>query len=52
MIGDMVRKILGIKVIDTTELRRKAREGRQLTRMARSERTDKLFETLIAEVRK
>lgn len=52
MIGGWVRKVLGIKVADTSELRRAAKEQRQLSRMARSERTDKIFETLIAEVRK
>jgi len=48
----LLRKLLGIHVADTAGLRRHAKEQRQLTRLARSERTDKLFETLIAEVRK
>lgn len=52
MIADMVRKLLGIKVANTDELRRAAKQERMLSRMARSERTDKIFETLIAEVRK
>lgn len=49
---DWVRKVLGIRVADTSELRRAVKEQRQLSRMARSERTDKIFQTLIAEVRK
>lgn len=46
----IIRKLLGIA--DTAELRRIATEQRMLSRMARAERTDKIFETLIAEVRK
>lgn len=49
---EMIRRLLGIQVADTEELRRQTREERQLVRLARSERTDKLFETIIAEVRK
>lgn len=49
---DLIRKWLGIQVANTDELRRETREQRQLVRLARSERTDKLFETIIAEVRK
>lgn len=52
MIGDWVRKMLGIKVADTSILKLQAKEQRMLARLARSERTDKLFETMIAEVRK
>lgn len=48
----MVRKLLGINVQDASGLRLKAFEQRQLARLARSERTDKIFQTLIAEVRK
>lgn len=49
---EVLKRWLGIRVADTAELRRQATEQRQLVRMARSERTDKLFETIIAEVRK
>ncbi len=52
MIVGWVRKMLGIKVRDTSELRRDAQEQRQLARLARYERTDKIFKTLTAEVRK
>lgn len=48
----LIRKMLGIRVADTSELKRRAIEQRMLTRMARSERTDKLFQSIIAEVRK
>ncbi len=48
----LVRKMLGIRVADTAELKHRADEQRRLTRMARSERTDKLFQSIIAEVRK
>lgn len=48
----LIRKMLGISVKDTTGLKQAAKEARQLSRLARSERTDKLFETLISEVRK
>lgn len=48
----LVRKLLGIHVANTDELRRITQEQRQLARLARAERTDKLFENIIAEVRK
>lgn len=48
----IIRKMLGIRVADTNELRRDTQEQRQLSRLARSERRDKIFEALIAEVRK
>lgn len=48
----LIRKLLGIRLADTGELKRVASEQRALTRLARSERTDKLFESIIAEVRK
>ncbi len=48
----LVRKLLGIRVADTENLRRDTAEQRQLSRLARSERRDKIFEALIAEVRK
>lgn len=48
----LIRRLLGINVADTSQLKRHAAEQRMLSRMARSERTDKIFETLIAEVRK
>lgn len=48
----LIRKLLGIgEVADLSELKRTANEKRQLVRLARSERTDKIFETLISEVR-
>lgn len=48
----MVRRLLGISTKNTTDLKQAAKEARQLSRMARNERTDKLFQTLISEVRK
>lgn len=47
----LIRKLLGINVADTSALKREMVEQRALSRLARSERTDKLFETIIAEVR-
>jgi len=51
MIG-WVRKMLGIRVADTSQLRLQTKEQRQLAALARSERQSKIFQTLIAEVRK
>ncbi len=48
----LIRRLLHIKPIDTSELAEKAKEERMLAQLARSERTDKLFATIISEVRK
>jgi len=47
-----IRKFFGIVPRNTSELQEAAKQARQLKRLSRSERTDKLFETLISEVRK
>jgi len=47
----IIRKLLGISP-NPSELQEAAKQARQLKRLSRSERTDKLFETLISEVRK
>lgn len=48
----LIRRLLGIRPANTEQLRSALNEQRQLARLARSERTDKIFQSLIAEVRK
>lgn len=47
-----IRRLLGIKVQDLSGLRTAMVQERQLLRLARAERTDKLFATVVREVRK
>jgi len=48
----LIRRLLHVDMADTSQLKAEAEEQRQLVRLARAERRDMIFKTLIAEVRK